>query len=73
MLRGHGARPAATPDYDDAWLTHLIAGSRSYLDLGCSAGAFCVIAALDPSRQVVAVDANTWALSWCAANLVATD
>jgi len=70
LLRGPGSRPAEQPDHDDAWLTYLIGRSSSFVDLGCSAGAFSVIAALDPDRTVVAVDANTRALRWCADNMI---
>jgi len=71
VLRGPGSRPVENPDYDDAWLTFLIRRSTTFVDLGCSAGAFSVLAALDPDRIVVAVDANTRALQWCADNLIA--
>jgi FkbM family methyltransferase len=70
-LRAEGHRPFTDADYDDAWLGRLIASSSSFFDLGCSVGAFTVLAALDPRRRIVALDANSRALQVCAMNLVA--
>ncbi len=71
VLRVEGHRPLSEPDYDDAWLLTLIRDSNTFLDLGCSVGLFTVLAALDPGRRIVAVDANSRALQTCATNLIA--
>jgi FkbM family methyltransferase len=71
VLRVEGHRPFADADYDDAWIGHLIDQSSSFFDLGCSVGAFTVLAALEPDRRIVALDTNSRALQVCAANLIA--
>lgn len=51
------------PDQDDGWEWFLVRQSRSFFDIGCNVGHVTLIAALDPDRQVVAVDPNLEALA----------
>lgn len=68
-LVGHHLRlrtvhaPSPKPDYDDGWVLALLASSHRFFDIGCNVGHFALLAALDPGREVVAVDPNVDALA----------
>lgn len=59
-----------SPDYDHAWVYSLITESRIFYDVGCNVGECSLWACLDdPTRRIVAIDANPKALAGAAETL----